>query len=527
MDYSNRQNTSNQKRNDSTGSQTKRIPTSRPQSSRSNTKPLPKGYGHVKSKNASSRARSETDRLSQEIKRNMEMRAPNQRNTSYRKNTVAPTSRNRQTPTGVHNVSDTSSARPIRRSQSAGQYGAASAKASRSRGGTRKNTSPVMSSVRPNTKRGYRAPSRQRTSQGMKRPANYNVGNHQSTAIPPKKRHGLSPFALKSLIALVAGIVILFALIFFSLTHNLNPNLRADASRYGVSASALEVAASHRVVNVLMFGVDGREDVEGDRSDSMMILTADFEHNSLKVTSLMRDTYVEIPDNGDGKLNSAFSLGGPELAVQTVNHNFDTAITDYITVDFTCLVAMVNAVGGVEVNIESNEELEWVNAYLNDVNDKVKTNSPYVPSTGKQLLDGSQALAYCRIRFVGNGDFDRTQRQRNVLEQVVRKVLKLNPVSQLVLINQVLPYIKTSLSVSEIYKLGFNVLLLRNRNLTQKQIPDETHLQTDLVDEESFIIPDTLTDNIKALYNFIYQIDYTPSSTAQEISDKIQGLLVY
>ena len=168
----------------------------------------------------------------------------------------------------------------------------------------------------------------------MKRPANYNVGNHQSTAIPPKKRHGLSPFALKSLIALVAGIVILFALIFFSLTHNLNPNLRADASRYGVSASALEVAASHRVVNVLMFGVDGREDVEGDRSDSMMILTADFEHNSLKVTSLMRDTYVEIPDNGDGKLNSAFSLGGPELAVQTVNHNFDTAITDYITVDF-------------------------------------------------------------------------------------------------------------------------------------------------------------------------------------------------
>ncbi len=528
MDYSKRQKTSNQRNTTSDKTQTRRIPTSRSQSTKSDTKPIPNGYGRAKSRNASAQSRSETDRLSQEIRHNMEMRDPNQRNTANRKNTGMAQSRNRQAATGSRGASDSSTARARRHSQATGRYKAVSGNTTRSQNNPRANTSAVKNGGRSNgQKNNNYVPPRKRPPQGTSRRTRDTSGINRAPAIPPRKKHGLSPFALKLLIALVVGIIIVFALIFFNLTHNLNPNLRADAARYGISSSALEVAAKHRIVNVLLFGVDGREDVEGERSDSMMILSADFEHGGLKVTSLMRDTYVEIPDNGDDKLNSAYSLGGPELSVKTVNHNFDTAITDYVTIDFTCLVAMVNAVGGVEVNIESDEELEWINAYLNDVNDKVKTNSPYVQGTGKQVLDGSQALAYCRIRYVGNGDFDRTQRQRNVLEQVVRKVLNLNPLSQLALMNQVMPYVKTSLTTNEIYKLGFNVILLRNRNLTQKQIPEETHLQTDFVGEESYVIPDTLTDNIKALYNFIYQIDYTPSSSAQQISDKIQGLLVY
>ena len=525
MDYSKRQKYPNQPKADDK-TQTRRIPTNRAGASKSDTKPLPSGYSGAKKRSASAGARSETDRLSEEIRRNMEKRDPNVRNRAASQNTGTPLFQRDKRAAGARNAPNTAR-RTGRSSQTVRKRNDTETNASRTQNRYRTTNTPVVNGARPRTNRGSHRASAQRPPRNSSRPPQYRTGSPSPTAIPPKKRHSLSPFAVKVLIALIAGIVIMFALIFFNLTHNLNPGLRADAARYGVSSSALEVAAKHRIVNVLIFGVDGREDVEGDRSDSMMILTADFEHGGLKVTSLMRDTYVEIPDNGDDKLNSAYSLGGPELAVKTVNHNFDTAITDYVTVDFTCLVAMVNAVGGAEVNIESDEELQWLNAYLDDVNDKVKTRSPYVQGTGKQLLDGSQALAYCRIRYVGNGDFDRTQRQRNVLEQVVHKVLDLNPLRQLALMNQVMPYIKTSLSVNEIYKLGFNVILMRNRNLTQKQIPEATHLQTDFVGEESFVIPDTLTDNIKALYSFIYQIDYSPSPTAQEISDKIQGLLVY
>ncbi|MEG0377357.1 MAG: LCP family protein [Eubacterium sp.] len=114
------------------------------------------------------------------------------------------------------------------------------------------------------------------------------------------------------------------------------------------------MALKHRIVNIAIFGVDGREDVEGDRSDSMMIASADFEHSKIKVTSLMRDSYVYINKETEyDKLNSAYAIGGPELALKTINQNFDTAITDYVTIDFTSMVEMVNAVGGVTINIES------------------------------------------------------------------------------------------------------------------------------------------------------------------------------
>ena len=135
---------------------------------------------------------------------------------------------------------------------------------------------------------------------------------------------------------------------------NLNKDLTGKVSQYNISSNAANMALNHRIVNVAIFGVDGRDDVDGSRSDSMMIASADFEHNKLKITSLMRDTYVYInKDYGYDKLNAAYSFGGPELALKTINQNFDTAITDYVTIDFTAMVAMVNAVGGVTIDIEN------------------------------------------------------------------------------------------------------------------------------------------------------------------------------
>lgn len=343
---------------------------------------------------------------------------------------------------------------------------------------------------------------------------------------PPKKKKKLSLFKKRLILVVVLLLAGSTAYAAFQIMGNLNKDLSSsNLSKYGISSSAASVAQDHRIVNVAIFGVDGREDVEGERSDSTMIATADFEHGGIKITSLMRDTYVYIDSENDfDKLNAAYALGGPTTALKTINQNFDTAITDYLVVDFSCMVEMVNAVGGVTVDITSEDELYWLNQYLMDVNDKVKTSSPEVAGTGSQLLDGSQALAYCRIRYVGNGDFDRTQRQRTVFEQVINKAMSLNPIAQYSLIQSVMPYVKTSLSFNEILKYAGNAMLLRNRSIQQKQIPTEDYVETGYLGDVSYVFPVTLVDNIKVLYNFIYEINYTPSSEAQQISEEIQDV---
>ncbi|MDO4287883.1 MAG: LCP family protein [Eubacterium sp.] len=341
-----------------------------------------------------------------------------------------------------------------------------------------------------------------------------------------RKKKRKKPLWKRIVKLLIVLLLIAAAFTFYNVKFaNLNRDLSGRASLYNISDSAAQMAKNHRIVNVAIFGVDGRDDVEGNRSDSIMIASADFEHGAIKVTSLMRDSYVYINDDYDyDKLNAAYSYGGAELALKTINQNFDTAISDYVTIDFTAMVEMVNAVGGVTINIESEDELYWVNQYLMDVNDKVHTSSPDVPGTGAQLLDGSQALAYCRIRYIGNGDFDRTQRQRAVFEQVLAKAMDLNPVAQYNLLMKVLPYTETSLSTSELIKYASNAMFMSGHEIQQMQMPTDGLVDTGTLDGVSYVFPYTLAENIQAWYQFVYEESYTPSDTAQGISDEIESV---
>jgi len=307
---------------------------------------------------------------------------------------------------------------------------------------------------------------------------------------------------------------------------NVTSNLSGNLSRYGISNEAANFAKQYKIVNVAVFGVDGRDDVEGERTDTIMIASADYQHSKVKITSLMRDTYVYINPKYDyDKLNAAYAYGGPNLALQTINQNFDTTITDYITIDFDAMVSMVNAVGGVTIDIETEDELDWVNEYLMDVNEKVATGSPFLEETGSQLVDGSQALSYCRVRYVGDGDFDRTLRQRVVFEQVLSKALSLSLKDQYNLIMTTLPYVETSLSTLEIIKYGANLALMPSKDIEQDRFPTDELISLDMLDGVSYVIPNTLNKNIEALYQFIYETAYTPSDTATTISDEIETIL--
>lgn len=370
-----------------------------------------------------------------------------------------------------------------------------------------------------------------KTKSQSKQPSAMNARRGPNMAPPKKKRRGMNGFLKGLIIALCLIIVFGGAFTVWQVKSDLNTQLKNPTirSEFCISDQAAQTAMDHRVINVLVFGIDGREeeteDVAGDRSDTMMICSADLENGGIKITSLMRDTFTWIEDEGYyDKLNSAYFFGGPAGSLRTVNKNFDTAITDYVTINFESMVYMVDAVGGVEVNIEDEDELEWVNMYALDVAYKLGTSTDTVPGTGTQLLNGTQALGYCRVRYTGRGDYDRTRRQRDVMEQVIGKVLTLNPIKQYRLLMQVLPYIETSLSFNQILKYGINVITMKSKSISQMRLPTDDYVGDAMIDDISYVCPDTLADNISALYRFIYKIDYTPSDTAQAISDEIQYL---
>ena len=181
------------------------------------------------------------------------------------------------------------------------------------------------------------------------------------------------------------------------------------------------------VINILLVGSDHGA-IKGDhgRSDSIMIATVNFKTKELKLTSLMRDMYVEIPGHGHNKLNAAYAFGGVELLYQTIAKNFGIKIDNYCVVDFSTFEKVINKVGGVEISLEEKEA-----KYLNTTNYISKKKYRNV-KVGKQTLNGNQALGYARVRYVvskkyGDGDFGRTGRQRAVLQAALNKVLQQSP----------------------------------------------------------------------------------------------------
>lgn len=377
----------------------------------------------------------------------------------------------------------------------------------------------------------HRHPQRSNKRSSQRRPSRPSQPRVKKRSFVARHKKGFATFIL-ILAAIIAGF-------FFYLTRTAPIVFGSDAR--GISSDAATQARHHRIVNVLLLGTDSRNSNDAGRSDTMMILTGDFEHKKLKITSLLRDTYVEIPDHDMNKLNAAYSFGASgksgndainsaaNAAIRTVNHNFDTAITEYIEVDFTCTSKIVDAVGGVDITLKSDAERQLLNKYLNDTKNESggAISSNPVSGTGKKHLDGAQALAYSRIRYVGNGDFERTQRQRTVFEQVFKKAKKMNIFKQLHLYNTVKPYIHTSLSNFQLFKLLFNVALTHSTSLEQQQMPDSTQVSVGMLHGVSYVFPKTLYDNVRTLHDFIYEETYEPSTTVKDISDKIQTTWPY
>ena len=277
-------------------------------------------------------------------------------------------------------------------------------------------------------------------------------------------------FLLMCVLAGVACAVIYFVQIFQYRYRELNPD------NLGLSSSGEQLnddKNDHSITNIALFGVDEREGETAFRSDAIMVLTVDKQNNKLKLSTVMRDSYVPIDDHGKDKIAHAYFYGGPELAVKTLNQNFDLNIREYATVNFNQMAQIVDSVGGVDIEL-SEAERKDANRSIWEQSEVAGLPPDYIGSAGLQTLNGTQAVAYARIRYVGNADFQRTSRQREVLRQIFEKVKKMNPLDYPGFAKKLLPCIETSLSIGEIMDLGG--IMLRDVTFEEMRFPDSRDL---------------------------------------------------
>lgn len=255
-----------------------------------------------------------------------------------------------------------------------------------------------------------------------------------------------------------------------------------DTQLKNVDLDGIKVNSDNDIVNILVIGNDARKDVgyqnDVGLTDTMIIATMDLKHKALKTTSLMRDSYVEIPGHGHNKLNSAYSFGGIELLYKSIATNFDIKLDGYVEIGLSAFVDIVDAVGGVEVEVTESEA-----EYLNSTNYIRKKQYRNV-KVGKQTLNGHQALGYCRIRKKGttvNGlrdDYGRTWRQRTVISAVFSKVKSMPMPDWIGIANKVLKHVKTDLSNDQILGYVTDVVTMGTTDIHQLQVPLEGYYRS-------------------------------------------------
>ncbi len=232
------------------------------------------------------------------------------------------------------------------------------------------------------------------------------------------------------------------------------------------------------IMNVALFGVDTRNDesMEG-LSDSIMVLSINKKTKQMKLVSFLRDSVVEV-DGKLRKINSAYSRGGYELAIKTLNENFKLDISEFATVNFGAMAELVDMVGGVEIEVtqgEINDRVYGINALIKEQSDIKGVKPIYITEPGVQKLDGIQAVAWARIRKSATADgerddFGRTDRQREVLNQLFKKATKMSFTKLLSLVREFTPHVTTSLNESEIIDL---LPLVKGATLTSERVPKD------------------------------------------------------
>ena len=280
--------------------------------------------------------------------------------------------------------------------------------------------------------------------------------------------------------------------------------------------------------NIALFGLGSRTPGslgEGELSDTIIIASINNETKEVRMVSVYRDTYLNRADDTYGKCNAAYSKGGPKQAMEMLNTNLDLNIKYYVSIDFTALIKTVDLLGGVEIDVKE-EEVEAINSYMYETtaiaekaDGEVNPYNSFIEEPGLQTLYGVQATAYCRIRKVGNNDYERTERQRRVIEQIVEKAKSAGLGTINSMIDEVFPLVATNIPKTTLIGMAASMMSYELGETSGFPSMREGGI---MIDGQDMVVPADLVANVEELHRFLFdEDDYYPSPTVLEINDRI------
>ena len=335
-----------------------------------------------------------------------------------------------------------------------------------------------------------------------------------------KKNKGIKIF-LRVLIVVIV-IILGIAIAGYSFVHNKLSKMKTeyiDKTAIGISEEAKDSLKGYR--NIALLGIDSRADDygTGNRSDCIIIASINEKTKEVKLLSVYRDTYVYVTENGNKKLDKithAYSYGGAQNTLKSLNEALDLNITEYVTVNFDAVIAAVNALNGVEIDITS-EELKYINDYIDATSQSSGIKSSHLSKAGRQTVDGVQAVAYSRIRYTAGGDYKRTERMRTVVTAMAKKAKTLSIGQLNKLADEILPRVSKNIENNDIIALipsalSFDIIESLGWPYNVKGITTTAW----------YGVPVTLESNVIRLHKELFgQEDYKVSETVKEMNDAI------
>lgn len=331
-----------------------------------------------------------------------------------------------------------------------------------------------------------------------------------------KKKSGLKTFG-KIVLVLVVILAILSGGILWFIQNKIGKMQQIDINEEELGISEDTNLTGYR--NIAIFGVDSREGEleKGNRSDCIMIASINNATKEVKLISVYRDTYVNIEGHGLDKITHAYSYGSAPLAINTLNTNLDLNIKEFVTVNFSVVADAVEELGGITIKVESKDEIDNINYYIDEVAQETGLPGIKITSTGSQTFDGVQAVSYSRCRYTAGGDYKRTERMRTVIMKALNKAKTMDLGTLNKIIDDVLPKVQTNINSNDILGLASQI---GSYNITDNTgWPYKTEGKTL---DAWYGIPVTLESNVKQLHEELFeQEDYTVPETVKEISNKI------
>ena len=315
----------------------------------------------------------------------------------------------------------------------------------------------------------------------------------------------------KVLISILLIFVLIISLFIFAFNHFSSKVERVEIDRSAVTETGKEPAKEDEdVISIALFGTDFTENEKYGNlygaSDATMILGIDTKNNRLKLFSLMRDLYLDLPDGSGNKqnLNYTMAYGGPELILKTINYNFNLTVDKFIHVSLRTLPTIIDKLGGIELNITS-DELNYINSYITNIDNENGTNTEKITTAGLQTLNGTQAAAYCRIRYTEGRDFKRTERQREVLTALFEKFKTASITDLATMMNDILPLVSTNLTNTEIMSIASKVLSMGVPTIEQSRFPLDG--KSEMIATDMLHLTTDIEETTKDIHKFLYSLD--------------------